>query len=81
MPPIRGVRSTLRHKYARVDFSNVVRIINQLIFEDPSLVVAVKMKLTRTSEKSSMQTYFHLPVESVVVHGQTGDRSNSQKLG
>ena len=58
-----------------------VRIINQLILEDPSLVVAVKTKLTRTWHKPSMQTYFDLPVESVVVHGQTGDRSNSQKLG
>ena len=89
MPPIRGVSATLRHRYVRVDFGNIVlqgsaesvKVINQLIIEDPSLVIAVNTKLTRTSQKPSMQTHFDLPVQSVVVRMPTVDRKSGQSLG
>ena len=89
MPPIRGVSTTLRHRYVRVEFGNIVlrgsaesvKVINQLILEDPSLVIAVNTRLTRTSQKPSMQTYFDLPVQSVVVQKPTVDRKCGQSLG
>ena len=89
MPPIRGVSTTLRLKYVRVEFDNIVlegsaesvKVISQLIAEDPSLVIAVNTKLVRTSQKPSKQTYFDLPVRSVVVRRPTVDRKLGQPLG
>ena len=89
MPPIRGVSATLRHKYVRVEFGDIVlkgsaesvKAINQLLLEDPSLVIAVNTKLTRTSQKPSKQTYFDLPVRSVFVQCPSTDRKHGQSLG
>ena len=89
MPPTRGVSATLRHKYVKVEFGDLVlrgsaesvKIINQVFLDDPSLLIAVNTKLTRTSQKPSKQTYFDLPVRSVVVRRPTADRKHGQSLG
>ena len=89
MSPIRDVRSMLRHRYVRVELGNTVlkgsaetvKVINQLILADPSLIIAVNTKLIRTTQKPSKQTYFDLPVKSVVVWKPTADRRSGQSLG
>ena len=79
---------TLRHKYVKVEFGDLVlrgsaesvKIINQVFLNDPSLLIAVNTKLTRTSQKPSKQTYFDLPVRNVV-RRPTADRKLGQSLG
>ena len=86
MLPVDGGDATLRRQYVSVEFSNIiltgsaesVKTINQLISQDPTLVIKVNAKITRTNRKPAKNTQFDLPVTDVVTRDLASDRKRGQ---
>ena len=94
MSLIRGIKCSHCYPYAQVfefeglilrGYDRSVRIINQLMEEDPTLSFTVNAKLTRTHVKPSKMQKIDLPVVDVVVHGPPppvlGSRSSDVPRG
>ena len=77
IPLIRGIKHSHCYPYAQVEFERLilkgsdgsVRIINQLMEEDPTLSFTVNTKVRKTHVKPSKMQKVDLPVVDFVVHG------------